>query len=227
MRNLTTTELFQIAETRFKENNFREAEQYFLAAMHVYAITKDSYMHLLGSIDKLALHIYPKGEFEGQDRVRYFYETFSKIDRNASAGYAMTIYNGHFGEIDYSLLLKQLSKANQDDQNFILGNLYIEGKAFKKDDEKAAILLSCLEDNKWRSKAKDLVNSLKIELDFSQDELLNQMAIIRNKSFEGNTLELEDGVTLEDMLSQFFEDENNIPNIEFTTNAQSLDTDTQ
>lgn len=223
MKDYTPMELFTSGYNAMNNNDFLNAEKYFLASLYAYSKTKeDEYYHvLLGCIDKLSLYLYPKGHFENKERALEFYKMFSRVDKNASYGYAMALINGVFGEPDYTEAIKQMSKAEFRDQIFIMGYLLNEGKGIKQDREKAAMFMksNLLVASGKSKQALEIYDSIGIEIDLSDEELTKEIKNELKNIFKENFIEFEKQPIDKDwIVREFFKNSKNIPNIDIQTN---------
>jgi hypothetical protein len=222
MRNLTPSELFSKGYNAIKQKEYLIAEKYFLASLFEYSKEQKDYIHLIGSLDQLS-QLYSQGKFENKDRALRFYKTFSKVDHIVSAEYAMALINGFFVDSDPNLAIRQLSKAKLDNKLFILACMLHEGKVLEKDDYKAALLLKSeyLEFSYRANQAKELYDSIGIEVELTKEELEKQVRKNLDELFKGYTLELEKYPTnKESLVVDFFANKENIPDIEILTDEE-------
>jgi len=222
MRNLTPMELFSKGHDAMEKEEYLKAEKYFLASLCEYSKNSEDYVALLGSLDQLSLYIYSKGNFENKDRALEFYKVFSRVDDNASFGYAMALINGVFGYADYNEAIKQLSKAKFNDQLYMVAYLLHKGKGLEKDNHKAALLLKSklLKYSNRAHETKELYDSIGIEIEITGEELENEIRKNLNEIFKGRTLELEKTTNKDSLVIEFCKNKNNIPDIEIKTNVE-------
>jgi len=218
MRNLTPSELFSKGYDAMNNNEFLMAEKYFLASLFELSKKPEDHVSLLGSLDKLSLYLYPKGNFESKDRALEFYKLFSRVDVNVSEGFAYALINGTLGDPDYTEAIKQISKASYDRKLFIIAYLLHEGKGFEKDSAKAAIILKSLKISHRSNQAKELYDSIGIEIKLNEDQVEKEIGEILSDIFKNSTLKLDKyPVDKEYMLIKFFENIKNIPDIDIKT----------
>lgn len=220
MRNLTPSELFSKGYDAMNKEDFLMAEKYFLASLFELSKKQDDYAILLGCLDKLSLYVYPQGNFENKDRVLEFYKLFSRVDSNVSQGFAVALINGVLGDPDYTEAIKQISKAHDDEKLFIIAYLLNEGKGLEKDSTKAAIILKS-KTFKYSDRAKqanELYDSISIEIELKEDQVEKEIDEILSGIFKNLTLKLDEHpFDNESMLIKFFENINNIPEIDIKT----------
>jgi hypothetical protein len=217
MKNLKPSELFSKGYIAMKNNDYLKAEQYFLVALYQLSIKQDDYVSLLGCLDKLSLHLYPKGNFENRDRVLEFYKLLSRVDINVSQGYARALINGVLGEPDYTEAIKQISKGYDDEKIYLLAYLMNEGKGLEKDSSKAAILLKSqlLVSSDREEEAKKLYDSIGIDVLLNDEQIEENIYKILKEIFKNSTSIIEeDSINIETMLIEFFKNTKNIPEID-------------
>jgi hypothetical protein len=222
MRTLTTAELYSKGIDAMESKDYIIAEKYFLATISEYDKKKDDFSSFISSFDLLSIYLYAEGKFENKEKALRFFKTFNKLPCKVAQGYAIALINGVFGNNDYKEAILQLSNVNSIDQHLILAKLLHEGKGFKKDDYKAALLLKST--FLWSTPTIEyikLYKSIGIVIDLPYNELNAQVEIILYQIFDGNRLEDEDFPTGKDsLIVDFFEDKENIIDINILTDDE-------
>jgi len=63
--------LFSKGYDAMKKEEYLMVEKYFLESLFEYSKNNEDYVSLLGSLDQLSLYLYPQGDFENKDSVRF------------------------------------------------------------------------------------------------------------------------------------------------------------
>lgn len=219
MRNLTSAEMFNKGYKLMQSNDYVNAEQWFLSVLYKYSKNASDYSEFLGSIDQLALYIYPAGKFQEKERALTFYKMFSAVDRNASLGYAYSLIKGVFEEPNYKEAIRQLSKAFYDRRLFLIAYLYKNGFGLEKNYTKAAYLLKhpLLKHDK---QAIELFNSIEAYEKIDETTVKEKVNEIFDELFKNTDLELnlDTEKHLEVVNEEFFKNKMFIPTIDISTN---------
>jgi hypothetical protein len=158
--------LFSEGLKKFKENNFEDAESLFLQCLSEYAKEGEPnfYPWASGSLDYLALHIYPKKVID-KGRTTRFFELMSEVDMNASFGFAKALVNGTVGDkYPKEEVFKQLSKGIETLEPsvmYLLHSFFHHGSYVDKNIEFAVYLLwFCIELNYQTNEAKENLSKI-------------------------------------------------------------------
>lgn len=222
MRNLTPSELFSRGYKAKEIKDYSNAEEYFLASLLEYSKAKNDTVSLYASSNSLSL-LYSQGHFNNQIRALNYFELFSKVNTDASLGFAHALINGIFGEPNYKEALKQLSKVSLESQIYIIAYLLHNGFGIEKNNQKAAILLSSpdLQYTNQSKNAQKLYDTIGINVELDENDLRKETQKILNEVFDDNTLEFDKYPNnLDSVVTAFFENQNNIPDIDISTNEQ-------
>jgi hypothetical protein len=159
--------LFNEGYKKFNENNFEGAESLFLQCLSEYAKKGEPFFYLgaSGSLDHLALKIYPK-KVNDISRSYKFYKLMSDVDMNASIGFVYALVNNTLGnkKDKKEEIFRQLSKASETQQHveviYILHSFFLQGYYVDKSIENAVYLLAYCIKRKGNYRINDAEESL-------------------------------------------------------------------